>query len=202
MLHEEYDSLDEEEKKEIIKLLTTSANNAYGLLENLLSWSRLHLKGVEVKNQEVNLHNQIIDATSPLVQMAKDKQIEITNKVDHNFVFSTDPDLLSTIVRNLVSNSIKFTNREGHIIISNNNEGNDIEISVSDNGVGIPSEKQKNIFNSLGESTNGTNREKGTGLGLSACKEMAELMGGSIRVESEGEGKGTTFIVTLPIKKE
>ena len=115
-------------------------------------------------------------------------------------MINTDPRMLQVILRNLCSNSLKFTNPDGVIIISAEQKDEILEISVIDNGVGIPENKISGIFDEskLSRTTPGTNGEMGTGLGLLFCKDLIKKMGGTINVKSEGVGKGTTFTITLP----
>ena len=144
-------------------------------------------------NKEINLLNQL----------AEKKSISLINKIPDGLSISVDKNMFSTIIRNLISNGIKFTPQGGTIEINGRlvNEGNKqqfAEVSVKDNGIGISSEIQQKLFNiSENVFTEGTENESGTGLGLILCREFIERHGGKIRVESE-VGKGSKFIFTIP----
>jgi len=127
------------------------------------------------------------------------KNIELVNGISENCKIQTDRFMLDTVIRNLMSNAIKFTSNGGKIeVFDEKNEG-EIKIFIKDNGIGLSEErKDKLLTDLLGKTTPGTNREKGTGLGLSLCVDFVERMGGDIKVESAGKDMGTTFIVSLP----
>jgi len=129
---------------------------------------------------------------------AGSKNITIVNNVKINTYIEADKNMIRTVLYNLISNAIKFTNQKGQVSVKSEKIDDHIEISVSDNGVGIPRENLEKLFKlDSNITTKGTSNEKGTGLGLLLCKEMIEKHNGSISVESE-EGKGTTFRVIFP----
>jgi signal transduction histidine kinase len=133
-----------------------------------------------------------------LSQTAKIKNIKIENLIDRKAFITADKNMLNTIVRNLISNSIKFCNKGGKIIISSNEMEDCTEISVEDNGVGMDKIHLENLFSiDKNSSTKGTADETGTGLGLLLCKEMVEKHGGKITVQST-PGKGSEFKFTIP----
>jgi len=129
---------------------------------------------------------------------ARNKNIVILNNVQENSSALEDPHLLSVILRNLVSNSIKFMSADGagKVTLDVNETNEDVQIRVIDNGQGMDEEQQKNVFKAFKPGSRGTDGEKGTGLGLSICKGLAEKQGGYIRFEST-LGEGTTFIVHM-----
>ena len=131
-------------------------------------------------------------------ESTNNKQIELVNIIKENILIYADRYMIDTIMRNFVSNSIKFTNPGGKIIINALINGHNAEVSVTDNGIGISSENQRNLFR-IDEQyrRDGTAKEKGTGLGLILCKEFIEKNGGVLWVESE-EGKGSRFSFTVP----
>ncbi|OQY04995.1 MAG: hypothetical protein B6I20_02035 [Bacteroidetes bacterium 4572_117] len=136
-----------------------------------------------------------------LNQTAENKSIKITNRIPENIYVVADIDMLSTILRNLISNAVKFTQKGGVVEIDvKTRHGVSHEITIKDNGIGISKEKQSKLFD-IGEntSTKGTEDETGTRLGLMLCKEFIEKHNGEIEIESE-EGKGSKFIVKLPIR--
>jgi signal transduction histidine kinase len=135
-----------------------------------------------------------------LKQTSQNKEIGFSYLIDSSIYVSADKNMLSTIVRNLVSNSIKFTKPGGKITVASKLVDDYVEISISDTGVGMRKEDLEKLFKlDKTISTKGTANEEGTGLGLLLCKEMINQHGGKIWVESE-LGKGTTFIFTLPVK--
>jgi signal transduction histidine kinase len=122
----------------------------------------------------------------------------MSHSIDPGLNVVADLQMVKTILRNLISNAIKYTNDNGEITINALENKRDVEVIVKDNGVGISSENQRKLFKiEAFHSTPGTHDEKGTGLGLLLCKEFVELHGGNIRLESEPD-KGTRFAFTLP----
>jgi signal transduction histidine kinase len=116
---------------------------------------------------------------------------------ENTFVFA-DEFMITTVIRNLVYNAIKFTPNKGEIVISTHTRDDVVEVRVADNGVGIPQENLEKLFRTdIRLSTSGTDKESGSGLGLVLCKDFIEKNGGNITIETE-ENKGTTFIFTLP----
>ena len=163
-------------------------------------------RGVIVFNpEEINLYLLFVETIALLKQSADDKSIKLINQAPEDVNIIADKQMLSTIIRNLLSNAIKFTPKDGEIkisarLISDKNKHTAAEITISDNGVGIPSKTQSKLFD-VGQdiSTKGTDNETGTGLGLVLCKEFVEKHGGEIWVESK-IGEGSTFYFTIPNK--
>jgi two-component system, sensor histidine kinase and response regulator len=172
--------------------------NLYRLLENLLEWSRAQTGNVLMKPEKFSL-KQIADMSiNPLIENAGLKNISVDIDISPDIFVYTDKNLISTVIRNLFSNAVKFTHSEGRIILSAKKIDGYTEMAVTDNGVGIEPGEQKKLFNiDYNSATTGTHDEVGTGLGLLLCREFVEKCGGSIRVESE-PGKGSTFIFTIP----
>ena len=190
--------LSKEEIQLLAKDLDKSLKNLRGLLENLLTWARSQTGKLEITPQKFQVKEVIEENLELLQNTAQNKNITIQHQINGISEVYADKNSVSTVIRNLSSNALKFTNSGGRIIISAEEWKDAIEITVHDNGVGIPPEVQKKLFK-LGEkhSTLGTNKEKGTGLGLMLCKEFVEKNGGQIRVESK-VGKGTSFRFTIP----
>jgi signal transduction histidine kinase len=168
-------------------------------LENLLEWSRLRRSGLAFDPEKLNLREKVTDCIDVLSETAKKKKVDIVISIAEETDAYVDNHMFDFIVRNLVSNAIKFTNVGGKIsveAISNNNHF--IEMKVSDSGIGIPPELKSKLF-LLSEKTSrpGTDGEMSTGLGLLLCKEFIEKHGGKIWVESE-VGKGSSFYFTIP----
>lgn len=176
-----------------------SATNIYNFLENLLQWARTQLNIVQFNPQKLYLHDitkQIIDLYSENISK---KCIKIVDETDSGHFAFADYQMTSMVLRNIISNAIKFTNLNGKIVLQSSADEKFLKVCVTDNGVGIPQDIINKLFK-VDEyiSTLGTNKEKGTGLGLILCKEFVEKNGGQIFVESE-QGAGTTFSFTLPL---
>lgn len=167
------------------------------LLENLLQWARTQTGRIQFEPTVIELKRMIDSNIGLFSQTASNKFIKISTKVPENIHVFADPNMLSSILRNLISNAIKFSNIGGNILIGILSKDDKIQIYVSDDGVGISREDLSKLFRiDVHHTTFGTKKEKGTGLGLLLCKEFVELNGGHIRAESE-LGKGTTIIFTV-----
>jgi PAS domain S-box-containing protein len=200
ILSEDIQTLGTQEIKEITLSMKESAKNIYTLLENLLEWSRLRRGGLAFDPEKLNLKEKVSDCVDVLSETAKKKKVEIVISLAEETVAFVDNHMFDSILRNLVSNAIKFTNVGGKIRVEalSNNNNHFIEVKVSDSGIGIPLELKSKLF-LLSEKTSrpGTNGEMSTGLGLLLCKEFIEKHGGKIWVESE-VGKGSSFYFTIP----
>jgi len=198
-----FDKFNVEKQKELIGFIHQSGLNTYKLLENLLLWSSSQRGIIDFNPKLKNLYTISKETVEFLNHTAVAKTITLKNEISEELYVMADKEMLVTILRNLLSNAIKFTPKGGIITINaykitNENNHNYTEISVNDNGVGIPKEKQSQLFKTAeGVSTKGTEDEGGTGLGLILCKEFVEKHGGKIKVESE-ENKGSTFIFSIP----
>jgi signal transduction histidine kinase len=150
-----------------------------------------------VEKSVINLAELGIEIMNLYKEGANNKKLELVNNMNENILIYADKYMIDTIIRNFVSNSIKFTNPGGKIIIKGVINGDNAEVSVTDTGIGISPENQKNLFR-IDEQfrRDGTANEKGTGIGLILCKEFAEKNGGVLWVESE-EGKGSRFSITV-----
>lgn len=168
------------------------------LLENLLSWAKFHQGTVEFIPTKNNLYESVDDSIELFRAMAEAKHITVTVEVIENIEVTADRNMLLTIIRNLVSNALKFTPQHGKVSVSayRRNDGM-VKLNVEDNGIGIKKDTLEHIFK-VDKKTKrkGTNGEPSSGLGLILCKEFAEKMGGKITVTSE-EGKGSAFSVLL-----
>ena len=166
------------------------------LLENLLLWSRMQTNRIEFNPVEINLVNLIENNFELFAQIAKSKKIDLLYEADDNIFVEADYYMIDTVLRNLISNAIKFTNKGGLIKISAFLKNDKVEIAVDDNGVGISKADITNLFEIGHRSHYGTEDEKGSGLGLILCKEFIIKNGGEIWVESQIE-KGSSFKFTL-----
>lgn len=198
LVHNYFDEMDESEKKDFILEIKKSASGLYSLLENLLTWSRTQRGAIEYQPDKLELHRVIQGNFDVLNMSASNKKILLKSTVSENIVVFADNNLLTTVIRNIISNAIKFTNENGEIIVSASLKGNYYEIIIKDTGVGMAPEKLENLFSVDKSAVSlGTAGEKGTGLGLVICKEFIEMHGGTIRAESTLY-KGTSFIFTVP----
>jgi signal transduction histidine kinase len=198
MLAESYAAGDKAQTAEIFAKLQGMSNTTFNLLENLFEWAKNQISEVIYSPEELNV-NQLLQECLPVHQFdAKEKNIKLTASCDNQLKAFADPNVLKTVVRNLVSNAIKFTPQNGEINIKAElSTGNKVVIAIHDSGVGIEKERIPVLFNFIqNKSTYGTNGEKGTGLGLALCKDLVSLNNGEIHVESE-IGKGSTFYFSL-----
>jgi PAS domain S-box-containing protein len=178
-----------------------AGQQVFNLLQNLLQWSRLQMDGAKYGMELISLGETVKLSLATLNPLAHAKDITLTYSFEDRQVFA-HTDMLQTVLRNIVANALKFTPTGGTVELSSRLDGDQVEVSVKDNGVGMTVDQAELIF-SLDQkfSTDGTEGEKGTGLGLPLCKELLETMNGEIRVDSE-PGQGATFYITLPIKSE
>lgn len=184
---------------EYAELTHSSAVNAYKLLENLLDWAQSQTGVIEFKPTELRLSDVINESISTCCHQAKEKSIEIIENTSCDEYVYADKNMLDTIIRNLITNAIKYTHKGGNINITNQLNDNSITVSISDNGIGMDNDTMERLFK-INEKTSmpGTEQEHGTGLGLLLCKEFVERNGGSIWVESE-LNVGSSFKFTMPI---
>ena len=199
ILREEYNSLSEDEKIHIINSIQELSGNTFRLLDNLLQWSRLQTKKIVFKPEEFNLLEELYPTITALEYLAKNKGINLNYVIDGSISLVADKNMLNLIVRNLISNSVKFTEPGGEINLSVEKYDDYVQVSIKDTGVGIEENKFNDLFN-IGQniSTKGTAGEGGSGLGLVLCKEMVEKHNGKIWVESE-IGKGSRFCFTMQV---
>ena len=180
-------------------LLNKATHNTFNLLEDLLLWSKAQSGKLPIEAKNIMLSKIFSEIINNSKAQADEKNISINYLETENINVFADINMLKTILRNLVSNAIKFTNENGHINIYTEKKQKSVIIIVSDDGVGIDENKLPNLWNfTYSISTNGTANEKGTGLGLLLCKDFVEKHGGKIWVESE-LGKGSNFKFTIPI---
>lgn len=201
ILLENHNDYNDEERKKIIRLVNNSANSAFSLLENLLTWSRSQSGQVSFSPEKLHLNILLSETMVDLQSQANKKNIQLLETVSENNMIFADKNMIATVFRNLISNAIKFTSKNGTIIIASKKQtdSNFLEISVTDTGVGIPQDKIDDLFRiDKNTSTQGTENEKGTGLGLILCKEFVKKNSGKIWVESEVD-IGSKFIFTLPV---
>jgi PAS domain S-box-containing protein len=198
ILAEGIDTMSPEILKSIGVSMKESANNLYSLLENLLQWSRMQQGSVGFFPEEFRLKKKVIESIEPLLINANNKLIDVTYEMTDDLTVYADAKMVETVIRNLFTNAIKFTRKEGSITISARETGNNfVETCFSDTGIGMSPEMVDNLFRlDVKSNRPGTDGELSTGLGLILCREFVEMNGGSIRVESQ-ENKGSSFYIRL-----
>lgn len=199
ILVEKHDEMDPRKIKNFHREFHETSKRGSNLLENLLEWSRAQMGSFKVKPEIFYLHPMVEKVSKDLALNSGKKDIQIFNEVPEAKEVFADRNMLETILRNLISNAIKFTPRQGSVFIqAGDSHDNYNIIHVKDTGVGMSPGTMKKLFLLTKKQTSpGTDNERGSGLGLILCKELAEKHGGTIHVEST-EGKGSDFIIKLP----
>ena len=182
----------------MVNIINESAKSGRMLLENLLEWSRSQTGSINFNPESLDLSVVTQEIVELVAQNAMQKEISIVSKVKSGTHAFADSNMVKTILRNLISNSIKFTFNGGKILLGAKILKDKVTYSVTDNGIGIGEDDIKKLFRmDVNPKTIGQSKEKGTGLGLILCKEFVEINGGEIWVKSEF-GKGSSFLFTLP----
>ncbi|MCW8849849.1 MAG: PAS domain-containing sensor histidine kinase [Melioribacteraceae bacterium] len=198
MLENNYEELSDDEKKDYINNIIKISKNSYQLLENLLQWARAQTGRIEYRPKEINLKTLLDDSTEFFYPIAQKKNIQIKNNVKNSTYVYADPDMMKTIIRNFITNAIKFTKNGGFVRIDSSDEKSFYKITITDFGIGMDEETIKNLFRiDVQHKSFGTSNEMGTGLGLILCKEFVEKNGGKISVKSK-LGEGSKFAFTVP----
>ncbi|MGC9077326.1 MAG: ATP-binding protein [Candidatus Kapaibacteriota bacterium] len=199
LLYENFNDFTKEEILEFIEPLKESSTQLFSLLENLLLWSRAQTGRIQIEPIEFDIVDLIRQNINLLQLQAANKQIKIEMDVPERIFVLADINSITTVLRNLISNAIKFTKPNGKIVVSATSKNNFAEVCVEDTGVGMSKETMEKLFRiDVHHTSLGTANEKGTGLGLIVCKEFVEANGGQIWVESK-EGKGSKFYFTIPL---
>lgn len=197
-LHSTYREITAEHASLYIRLIDEAANQAYCLTEDLLAWSRIQNKSFQIRPDIVELRSCTQEVLEEHSKMAFVKNIILHNSTSEDHLIFADKNMVKAVLRNLISNAIKFTHANGLVIIGSDDNDHEISVSVKDNGVGIARKNQAKLFRiDVSYTSEGTEREKGTGMGLILCKEFVEKNKGSISLISDA-GKGSTFIFKLP----
>jgi signal transduction histidine kinase len=177
--------------------LKTRFNHTRTLLNNLLDWTLLQMDKLNLQSTKIDL-SKIVDENIQLLSAVQTKQIRLINNIPSPAIAFADSNTTNLVIRNLITNAIKFTNDGGEVTIGSQEKDSHWVVSVRDNGVGMNEDVIKILFDKTAPyTTRGTANEKGTGLGLILCKEFVEKNGGKIWVESE-VGGGSTFYFTIP----
>ncbi len=201
LLINEKDRLNSEEKEQYLEFIHSSALQIHNLLENLLKWAQSQSSSIQFKPENIDINELININISLFNEIGKKKQIELIAKEKTNQKAFADKNMVNTIIRNLINNALKFTDKNGKISLSAKTIDNFIEISVTDTGIGITDEIKKKILNPEEFfSSAGTMDEPGTGLGLAICKEFLDAHNSSLEIESQA-GKGSTFSFKIPVSE-
>jgi signal transduction histidine kinase/streptogramin lyase len=193
-----YEEMDDKEKQILLTKINKSTELIYDLLDNLLTWSRSQKGEIDYRPEHINLMN-MVDVNINLHRVpAEKKGIKFLTEVPEDLSANGDREMISTVLRNLINNAVKYSHSGGNIEIKAGEKSDFIEVMVRDEGVGLAKEKAEKIFRiDTKYKSHGTAGEKGTGLGLIICREFVERNGGRIWCESD-EGAGATFIFTIP----
>lgn len=184
-----------------LSVMHKTIKKTYNLLEDLLLWSKAQSGKIALEFEKIDLAGICNKILRNIKDQADLKKIDLQCNFQEKIIITADYNLLATVLRNLISNAIKFTNTNGKVIISAQNDDKQTTVTISDNGVGINKKDQSKIWDfTTPFSKSGTNNEKGTGFGLVVCKEFVEKHGGKIWVKSE-LGKGSDFVFTIPVIK-
>jgi signal transduction histidine kinase len=200
MIIEECETFTKKEMKEIIIDVNGSAKKIFTLLQNLLNWSMLQTGRMDFTPENIDLSEVCDQVTGLLINNSRMKEINLVNEVNKSILAYADKNMVYTVLRNLISNSLKFTHNNGNVILSAKETNKMIEVTVSDDGIGMNKEDINKLFKiDIHHSTKGTENESGTGLGLILCSELVERNGGKIWVTSEfGKGSKFNFSIQKP----
>lgn len=189
--------LSEEERESLMQDLSRSVDQSVGLMENLLSWANSQQKGESIKRESFNLNDLLLEVLHSINALLEKKSLKVTLDMDQSALVLADKEMIKIVLRNLISNAVKFSNESTIISISARPGKKGLEIAVSDEGIGMSAEVLRKLFSLDLRSRRGTSNEEGSGLGLMLCKDFIEKNSGSLNVKSE-EGKGSTFSFCLP----
>ncbi|MBN2614705.1 MAG: tetratricopeptide repeat-containing sensor histidine kinase [Bacteroidales bacterium] len=199
LLMEDLENNDLEAAKSKGLLILRTSEETYHFISNLLTWSRSQRKSIKLNKTEFDLTELVENLKIMFANQAKLKEITVKVKTGEEINVTADKNLIQIVLGNLLNNALKFTHPKGIVDLLLEKEGNQVKITVKDNGTGISPDRLALLFkNETIESVPGTNKEKGTGLGLMLCKELVEMHGSEIQVQST-EGKGSEFWFTLPL---
>jgi PAS domain S-box-containing protein len=197
ILKREGSEMDQTQIQEISNMLYSNVQNINVLLNNLLEWSRIQFEKVNFQPEKLDLNDCVSKISRLIKPYADNKKIKIKNCIESNLMVYADKNMLDSVLQNLLTNSIKFTNEKGDISVIAEEKDRFIQITVADTGVGFDAQLLNKLFKVGNYSKRGTANEIGSGIGLVLCKELVEIHGGKIRAEAE-QGSGSRFIFTLP----
>ncbi len=195
-----YSSYSKEELLESLKILTRSSYNCFELIDDLLRWAKSQLGGITYNPKQVNIQTEILKITGSLWDVIRQKNIQLKTTFNYYKDIYVDLDMFAVVLRNFITNAIKFSYADGEIVIETELHNDQVRITVKDSGTGMSEMLVQKLLNKINhESTFGTNGEKGTGLGLIMAKEYIEQNGGKMGIESK-PGEGSKFYFTVPLK--
>lgn len=200
LLHNDYDVMNDENRKKCAQGFYENTKHISSLLENILEWAQSQSGNIQIRPTEIDLALLVEECLGLSKESAQKKEIGLTSKIEPGVLVYADKNMIHTVLRNLLANAVKFTHPGGDVSVDAalSAQGNEVEISVTDNGIGIPAQDLDSLFRiDVRKSTKGTLDEKGTGLGLILCKEFVEKNDGTISVTCKPTG-GTSFKFTLP----
>lgn len=186
--------------QKVTETISSQLQDTSNLLDHLLQWGRTQIQGINFNPQLIRMNEVIESAVAVLRHEFSVKGVEMTVTLSQECEVVADEVMLSTVVRNLLSNALKFTPEQGEVRIETRVYDSMVIVMIADSGVGIPPVYRDGLFTLAGVTTLGTREEKGTGIGLVLCREFVERNGGAIWVESE-EGAGSKFSFSVPLKK-
>lgn len=202
ILQTNYDNYSDEKRKYFIDAISQSAQSAYRFLENLLTWSRSQRNTMPFYPGTFDFRNLVDSIHDSMYKTIEEKQLTVTYKNITSEMVYADREMVTTILRNILSNAIKYSHPESTILLNATSDSSHVKFSVQDYGLGISEENINKLFRiDVNYSTPGTNREMGTGLGLIISQELLHLNNGTISVESK-LGEGSTFSITIPLKEQ
>lgn len=180
-------------------LLTAEEQNrkVLGLIDNILNWAKAQLDDIKIQPVKLNLKSLTAETISPQMLSLISKGINLRYDIKEEVAVFVDKNILQSIIRNLFTNALKFTHKNGNIHIFTEENEKTVSIIIKDDGIGMPANRVRKIFESAGASSWGTEGESGTGIGLFSIKQLADKAGIVLSAYSEGEGKGSTFTVII-----
>ena len=191
-------------KKDMEAILGSISNNLQQttqMFNNIMHWARSQFDSYEPDIVQVDLCEITEELNDEFMWQFKEKGVDITNNIDEGTNVMADKDMLTIVLRNLVSNALKFCEEYDSVTITTETQQDEVAISVIDTGIGIDEEEQEKIFSNENYSSRGTENESGSGFGLKICREFVEMNNGKIRINGN-HGEGTTVTITLPAAKE
>ncbi len=199
LLEQKQEHLPDDKRKQYISALYTSAKRVYTLLENLLQWSRSQTNRISLEPRNFFIKGMVEDIYDLQEETLRQKSIQFEIKIDDDAEVYADYEMIQVVLRNLISNAIKFTPGDGKITLEVKKKAGRADISVKDTGIGMDDDTIENLFKiDRTITTSGTDGEKGSGLGLLLCKDFVEKNGGKMQVKSN-QGEGSDFSFTLPL---
>lgn len=188
----------EEERAHVQKQLLQITRDTSAMVTNVLSWSKTQMGGSRVELAPMDVKEALVNGLNIEKSISHKKGVALEIKSEDGLHIIADHNMFQLVVRNLVNNAIKFTEKGGYVVVLAKRNAGNCYIEVRDNGLGISLEQQKKLFKLKALSTYGTNKEKGIGLGLLLCKEFTDLQGGRIWFENNGD-KGSAFLLSFAL---